>query len=157
ACDDRSRLQHIAAACSLERIARVLLDKEHAPAGGVDCLDRPEDVLHDHRCQTEGGLVETDEVWLGHDRAPECKHPLLAAEKRAGILTLALAQPRKHVEDLLQEASHLRRLLAVLERAELEIFAHREEREHPPAFRDERDSEAGALMRRQVRDVMPAE
>ena len=42
ACDDRSRLQHVTAARSLKCIARVLLDQEHASAGGIDRLDRAE-------------------------------------------------------------------------------------------------------------------
>src|SRR5215813_5570645 len=64
ACDDRPRLQHVTAARSLERVARVLLDEEHASAGGIDRLDRAENVLHDHGCETERRLVETNEVWL---------------------------------------------------------------------------------------------
>src|SRR5262249_45617330 len=53
-------------------------------------------------------------------------------------------------------AAHLRTLFAVLEGAELEIFAHREEREHAPPLGNEGDSELGALIRRQARDVVPA-
>src|SRR5262249_40715267 len=142
--DDRSRLQHVAAARSLERIARVLLDEKNTRAGAIDRLDRAENVLDDHRRESERRLVETNEVRFGHDRAPEREHLLLTAGQRAGVLAPALAQPREHVEDLVHEAAHLRALFAVLEGAELEIFAHREEREHAPALGNERDSELGA-------------
>src|SRR5947207_1937142 len=40
--DDRAGLQHIAAACRLERVARILLDQEHARPGGIDRFDRAE-------------------------------------------------------------------------------------------------------------------
>src|SRR5262249_5315560 len=155
--DDRSRLQHVTAARSLKRIACVLLDQEDTRAGSIDRLDRAENVLDDHRREPERGLVETDEVWFCHDRAPKGEHLLLAPRQGAGVLAPALAQPRKHVEDLIHETSHLRALFAVFEGAELEIFAHREEREHAPPLGNERNPELAALIRWQARDVVPAE
>ena len=50
--DDRSCLQHVTSARGLQRVARVLLDKEDAGSGCVDGLDGAEDILHDQRGET---------------------------------------------------------------------------------------------------------
>ena len=51
--DDATGLQHVAAARRLQRVARVLLDQQHAHARLVDRPDSAEDVLHDHRREAE--------------------------------------------------------------------------------------------------------
>src|SRR6516162_4996443 len=51
--DDRSGLQDIGATGGLERIARVLLDEQHACSGGIDRLDGAKDIAHDQRRETE--------------------------------------------------------------------------------------------------------
>ena len=88
--DHRAGLQHVAAARGLEGIAGVLLDQQHAGAGRVDGLDRPEDVLHDDRRQPERGLVQAEQLRLRHHGAAERQHLLLAPAQRAGVLAAAL-------------------------------------------------------------------
>jgi hypothetical protein len=51
--DDRSCLQHVTSARGLQRVARVLLDKEDARASGINCLDGAKYILHDQRGETE--------------------------------------------------------------------------------------------------------
>ena len=155
--DDRAGLQDVAAARGLERIARILLDQQNAGAGGVDRADGAEDILHDHRREPERRLVQAQQPRLRHHGAAEHQHLLLAAAERAGVLRCARAQPRKHGEHLLDQAAHLGALVAKLEAAEFEIFAHGQEREHVAAFRHQRDAEIGALIRGQARNVAAPE
>ena len=51
--DDRSCLQHVTSARGLQRVARVLLDKEDARASGINRLDGAKNILHDQRGETE--------------------------------------------------------------------------------------------------------
>jgi hypothetical protein len=51
--DDRSSLQHVTSARGLQRVARVLLDKEDARASGINRLDGAKNILHDQRGETE--------------------------------------------------------------------------------------------------------
>src|SRR3954469_6259322 len=72
--DDGAGLQDIAAGRGLERIARILLDQEHAGPGLVDGADAAKDFLHHHRRQAERRLVEAQEPGLGHQRARKREH-----------------------------------------------------------------------------------
>ena len=51
--DDRSCLQHVTSGRGLQRVARVLLDKEDARASGINRLDGAKYILHDQRGETE--------------------------------------------------------------------------------------------------------
>src|SRR5205085_820379 len=88
--------------------------------------------------------------------AAEHEHLLLAAGERAGVLAAALAQAREHRENLFDEAAHFRAVLAVLETAKLQIFAHREKRKNMPPLRHQRDAAQRALVRGKARDVLAA-
>ena len=102
-----SGLQHITAACGLDRITRVLLDQEHARAGRVDrvlwCGKCPAPIMG---ARPSDGSSMQDETGLRHHRAAERKHLLLAAGERAGILAGCRSrEPRKHVKHLLHQAA----------------------------------------------------
>ena len=66
-------------------------------------------------------------------------------------------QPREHVEDAVDHAADLGAVAPVLEAAELEVFARRQERKHMPAFRHQRDAGERALVRGEPRDVLARE
>ena len=94
---------------------------------------------------------------LGHHRAAEGQHLLLATRQRARLLACTLVQAGEHVEDLPHEAVYLGAVLTVLKSAELQVLTHREEWKNMPTFGDKRDPEASTLIRRQARDVLSAE
>src|SRR6266851_966891 len=139
--DDAAGLQHVAAARGLERVARVLLDQEHAHARIVDGADGAKDVLHDHRGEAERGLVEAEKFWLRHHGAAERQHLLLAAGERAGILRGAFGEAREHRKDVADQRAHAAGIAAMLEAAQLEVLAHGEERKDAASLGNERDAE----------------
>src|SRR4029079_2126833 len=151
------RLQHISAACGLQRVARVLLNEQHAGAGCIDGRNGAKDILNDERREPEGRLVHANELRLGHERAPKREHLLLPARERSRILALPFMQARKHFKDFFQERAYLGALFSVFEGAELEILSHREKRKNAPAVGHERDAEGRTLVRRQARDVLALE
>ena len=57
--------------------------------------DQVEDRLDDLRREAERGLVEQQELRLGHERAGDGEHLLLAARQRAGELLAALGSTGK--------------------------------------------------------------
>src|SRR5262245_21691121 len=73
------------------------------------------------------------------------------------MLSDALTEARKHVQDFLHEATQLGGVLTVLERAEFKVLAYRQKGEHPPALRNQRDTELRPLIRRYACDVGPIE
>src|SRR4029079_2810357 len=112
---------------SLEGIARVLLDQQHAGAGSIDGLDLLEDVLDHDRREAKRRLVQTEQLRLRHHGAPEHEHLLLPPTQRAGVLSSALGQARKHREDSVHTLADFRGVVADVEAPKLEIFAHGEE------------------------------
>ena len=94
---------------------------------------------------------------LGHHRAAEGQHLLLATRQRARLLACTLVQAGEHVEDLPHEAVYLGAVLTVLKSAELQVLTHREEWKNTPTFGDKRDPESSTLIRRQARNVLSAE
>ena len=71
----------------------------------VDVADDVEDLLDQDRRQAHRRLVQQQHARLGHQRAADGEHLLLAAGERAGHLARALLEPREQVEDALEVAA----------------------------------------------------
>src|SRR6185436_1473920 len=142
---DAAILEHVAAVRELERARHVLLDEHDRGAAAVDRLKRLEDQLHRQGREPEARLVQQKKPRAGHEPAADRAHLLLAARQGAGELPLALAQPRKELEDALE------RLVppAPVRRAatELEVVAHRHGRKELAPLRHVRDSPRDDLAR----------
>ena len=82
-----------------------------------------------------------------------CSPPLSVPGVLAGY---ARDSTGKHGKDAIHAPADFCRIAAGLEPAELEIFAHGQERKDVPAFRHQRDAELAALVRGSRRHVLPA-
>src|SRR2546428_2945445 len=90
--DHASGLKDVRMVGDVERHVRVLLDEEHGSPGGADLADHAEDLLHQHRCETKGRLVEHQESWPGPEGTSDRQHLLLTAAQGPGALPQPLAQ-----------------------------------------------------------------
>ena len=88
--DDLARLEDVGAVGPLERLGGVLLDEQHGGALLVDLRDDVEDLLDELGRQPHRRLVQQQQLRVGHQRAADGQHLLLAAGHRAGDLRSAL-------------------------------------------------------------------
>ena len=65
-------------------------------------LDDVEDLLDEDRRQAHRRLVEEEDLGLGHQRAADREHLLLAARQRPGLLRLAFLEAREQAVDPLE-------------------------------------------------------
>src|SRR5262249_59735893 len=102
-------------------------------------LEPVEDLLDQHRCEAQRGLVEENELRPRHYRAAEREHLLLPAGERARLLALALLEPREVLEHVLGVLFH-----AATSRvgAEAEVLPDGKLVERPPPFGHVRDAGA---------------
>jgi hypothetical protein len=88
---DAAVFQHIAVVGGVERHVGVLLHQQDGGAAlAVDAHHDLEDFLGQLGRQAQAGLVEQDQVGIGHQRARDRQHLLLAAREQAGVLRGAL-------------------------------------------------------------------
>ena len=92
---DLAGLQHVAALRDAERVVRVLLHQQDRGALAVDLGDRLVDPLDEDRRDSHRGLVEQQQLRVGHQGAADREHLLLAAGHRSALLALALLQARE--------------------------------------------------------------
>ena len=85
-------------------------------------FERVEQLLRQHRRQTERGLVEHQNVRPGHECAADRHHLLLAARHRAYLLALAFSKAREEIVDK-PERRFLAPARALRESAECEFSA----------------------------------
>src|SRR5262245_34018999 len=98
--DDPAVLHDVAVMGDAERDLGVLLHEQEGGAPlGVDLLDDLEDLAHEEGSEAEGGLVEEEELGLGHEGPPDHEHLLLAAAQVARELVAALHQTREVLVD----------------------------------------------------------
>src|SRR6266851_3435283 len=74
--------------------ADILVDHQDGLALALEAPEARPDLLADQRCQAFGGLVEDQELGIGHQRAADRQHLLLAAGELVAAVPLALGEPR---------------------------------------------------------------
>src|SRR5258705_7408712 len=92
---DAARLEQVRAIDHPEHLLHVLLDDQHGQTAGPDAIDQLEHLLDQNRRQPGGRLVEQEQLRLGHQRAADRAHLLLAARHAAGELMASLTHPRE--------------------------------------------------------------
>src|SRR3954447_5190256 len=148
-------LQHVTAIRDAEREVRVLLDEQDRRALLVDLGDRLVDPLHQDRRDAHRRLVEEQQLGVGHQRAPDGEHLLLAARHRARLLLLALLETREQLEDTVHVVVHAR--VAAQVGAEVEVLAHGHALEAVPSLRRLRDPEPDDVLRSRLGDLLAVE
>src|SRR3979411_2692304 len=84
------------------RAAEILLDQQDGEALLLEPRDGASDLLHDHRREPFGGLVEQQQARAGAQYAPDRQHLLLSAGELGALAAQALPEVRKQLEDLLE-------------------------------------------------------
>src|SRR5579859_1004118 len=79
--------------------AEVLLDNEHAGAGAANPVEGLDQPIDQHGRQPFRRLVEKDETWIGHQRAADREHLLLAATQHGAQPVGALLEDREEIVD----------------------------------------------------------
>jgi hypothetical protein len=120
----------------IEKKRHILLDNDDCHT--LVAIDRNQDVadlLHEHRHDPVGRLVQQHEAGMGHETATDRQHLLLSAAEGSRGLVVALAQSRKVANHLVHSA-----LLAASARdaPHFEIFANREPRKDAAPLHDRR-------------------
>jgi hypothetical protein len=131
---DLAGLHHVAVGGDRQRHVGVLLDEQDRGALLVDLDDHVPDLLHDQRREAERGLVEQQVARLGHQRAPEGEHLLLAAGEVAGELLAALGEAREEGVDAVEVVPQVAAVGGVAPDAQ--VLVHVELPEDPPALHD---------------------
>ncbi len=86
----------------LERRGDILLHQQDGDAARVDLPDDTEKLEHDRRREAKRGLIEKEELGLGHQRAADGHHLLLPAGERARGRLEPGFEDRKQSADLAQ-------------------------------------------------------
>ena len=138
--DDAARAHHRAAVGVPQRQPRVLLHQQDGHALRAQRVERREDLGDDQRREPERGLVEQQQLRLGHERPGDGQHLLLAAAERLGRLVGALLQHGEQRAHALQPAlDDGAPLPAGAVRAQLEVVAHGHGAEEQAALGHERE------------------
>src|SRR5262249_39754690 len=111
------------------------------------------DLEHQAWCESLGWLIHQNQSGIGHERAGDGEHLLLAAAERATGMIDALGELRKFFEHLVEvpvliRSALFRRSLQAGEHAgrQQQVLAHAERTENPPALRHDRN----AILRNRV-------
>src|SRR5207248_6722376 len=137
---DAAGLQHVRAVDDAEHLLDVLLDDQHREAAGPQALHQLEDLLDDYGGKARRGLVQQEELRLGHEGAADRAHLLLAAGHAAGQLLPAFGQPREELIDDREPLAELRTGRR-REAAHLEVVLDGHARKEATALRHVRDPE----------------
>ena len=97
--DDVSGLQHITSISTLERFSGVLLDEQDGAPFTLEIHNSAEDFIHQQRRQTEGRLIQHQELGARHEGPANGQHLLLATAERGAKLLTTLTEDGKLVED----------------------------------------------------------
>ncbi len=90
-------VQHVGQVGDGEGHGGVLLHQQHRGALPVDLGDDLADLPDDPRRQTEGRLVEQQQLRAGHQRPADGQHLLLAAGQQDAALGVPLGEHREHL------------------------------------------------------------
>jgi hypothetical protein len=139
-----------------QRDVDALLDEDDRRPLVADGAHDFEELLDDHRRQTEGELVDHEHLRFGKEGHAERQHLLLATRQVGGGFVETLAKDREHL--LHDRESFLGPPLVILHPGrDSEVLAHGQCGEHALAARHHGDAEGGDLVRRRVGDVTPVE
>src|SRR5678816_1822493 len=83
----------------LDQALHVLVDHQDRLAARAQRGETVPDLLAHHRRQALGGLVEDQEARLGHERAADRQHLLLAARELVAHVRAPLVKTREQLED----------------------------------------------------------
>src|SRR5438876_2960032 len=92
-------LDDVIAVCDGLREAEILLDQQDGEALLLEPRDGAADLLHDHRREALGGLIEQQEARTGAQDAPDREHLLLAARELGALALQPLVQVGKQLID----------------------------------------------------------
>src|SRR5436190_2527069 len=134
---DAAVLDHVIAVGHRLREAEVLLDQQDGKAFLLEARDGAADLLHDHRRESLGRLIEHQEARPRAQDATDGEHLLLAAGELGALAREALAQIRKQLVDLLEREAAVAHLWR-----QQQIFLHAEAREDAALLRAESDAKA---------------
>ena len=130
----------------------VLLDEQHAGAGGLDLADDRPDPGHDHRGQALGGLVHEQQTGTGPQHPGDGQHLLLPARQRGARRLAALGEHGERLVDPLQRPGPVGDL-----GREEQVLLHREAGVDAAVVLDPAHAGAGPLVRRHAGDVAAEE
>src|SRR5579862_9239814 len=88
-------LQNVVAVGEPGENFQILIDDQDRLTGSLELLENPPDLLPDDWGETLGCLIENQQFRIGHKRAADCQHLLLAAGKLAAHLVTAFGDPGK--------------------------------------------------------------
>ena len=133
----------------LQRLHDVLLYQDHAGALLLDPRQRGVDAADDDGGEPKADLVAQEHARVGHERAPDGRHLLLAARQRLRRRLAPLDEHRKQVVDALERPIAG---LAPAVGADPQVLLDAERREQAPPLRHQGDAEPHDLGRRQAAD-----
>src|SRR5260221_3313778 len=131
------------------------VDDQDREARGLQVLDRAVDLDADQRRQALRGLVEDEHPRIGHQRAPDRKHLLLAAGELAAEVPAPLGELREEREYARQRP----RLGSARApgRGRHQVLTHREVGKNPPPFRYQTEARLRHTVRGQAVQGTPFE
>jgi hypothetical protein len=147
-------LETVDAIGHLERLHDVLLDQDDAGAIGLDLRQRRVDVADDDGGEAQADLVAQQHARVGHERASDGRHLLLAARQGLGRRLAPLGEHGKQVIDAIERPVCV---VAPAVGADLEVLLYAERRKQPPPLRHQRDARAHYLCRGQPANGPAAE
>ncbi len=121
-----------------------------------NALQRAEKLLHHHRREAQGQLVDDEDQRIRHEAAPDRQHLLLAARERAGLLAAPLGKAREQRQNLV-EALRVGARGALRIGAQLEIFLDRHGGEELPSLGHEDEAARRLGVRRKPRHILAGE
>src|SRR5258706_15431380 len=89
------------AVCNARGKAKILLDQEDGKPFSLEPRDGVADLLHDHRREALGRLVQKQQPRPGAQNAADREHLLLAARELGALARKALLQVGEQLENLL--------------------------------------------------------
>src|SRR5438067_649953 len=132
--DNAPFLQYVMPVGDTRQQPDVLVDEEKRQAIRLQLGNRAVDLLAYERRETFGRFVEDQEARVGHQRAPDRKHLLLAARELVAVVRLPLTELRKEREHALERPP------TAAPRGRDQVFAHRQVGEYLSSLGDEAEA-----------------
>ena len=126
----------------------ILLDEQDREPLALEILDDPADLADQEWRQALGGLVHQQELRVGHQRAGDGQHLLLATRQLARAVGAALAQARKEIQHALDRPGP-----TVALDGHHQILHDRQRREDPAPLRHQTEPERHGPVRGPGGDV----